>query len=230
MKMKNENNLVRKLQSSETMGGANEVCTDKTGTLTKNQMTVKEFYTMDTVHSGRPANFKEFFTADLMAEGVLYNCSARIEKNDRGQQEPKGNVTEQGLIRCLMDLGVNCLDPLIQKDQYILHLIPFNSGRKRAATCIRHPKNPNLVRAFCKGAPEIVLQYVNRMYDKSGNIIPIDNQTKEYLTRKIVADTFAVKAYRTLLIAHADYTYDEYLRLKDANNGFQLESDREALE
>ena len=49
MKMKNENNLVRKLQSSETMGGANEICTDKTGTLTKNQMTVKEFYTMDTV-------------------------------------------------------------------------------------------------------------------------------------------------------------------------------------
>jgi magnesium-transporting ATPase (P-type) len=129
-----------------------------------------------------------------------------------------------------MDLGVNCLDPLVKKDQYILHLIPFNSGRKRAATCIRHPKNPNLVRAFCKGAPEIVLQYVNRMYDKSGNIIPIDNQTKEYLTRKIVAETFAVKAYRTLLIAYADYSYDEYLRLKDANNGFQHESDREALE
>lgn len=47
MKMKKENNLVRKLQSSETMGGANEICTDKTGTLTKNQMTVKEFYTME---------------------------------------------------------------------------------------------------------------------------------------------------------------------------------------
>lgn len=47
MKMKKENNLVRKLQSSETMGGANEICTDKTGTLTKNQMTVKEFYSME---------------------------------------------------------------------------------------------------------------------------------------------------------------------------------------
>lgn len=45
MKMKKENNLVRKMASSETMGGANEVCTDKTGTLTKNQMTVREFYT-----------------------------------------------------------------------------------------------------------------------------------------------------------------------------------------
>lgn len=104
MKMKLENNLVRKLQSSETMGGANEICTDKTGTLTKNQMTVKEFYTMDTVFQGRPSNFRDLKTAELMAEGVLYNCSARIERNDRGEQEPKGNVTEQGLLRCLMDL------------------------------------------------------------------------------------------------------------------------------
>jgi P-type E1-E2 ATPase len=54
MKMKNENNLVRKLDASETMGGANEICTDKTGTLTKNQMTVKEFYTLDQVYKGRP--------------------------------------------------------------------------------------------------------------------------------------------------------------------------------
>jgi magnesium-transporting ATPase (P-type) len=66
------------------------------------------------------------------------------------------------------------MDVLLAKDQYLLHLIPFNSTRKRAATCIRHPKNPNLVRAFCKGAPEIVLQYVNKMYDKRGNIVLID--------------------------------------------------------
>lgn len=47
MKMKLENNLVRKLEASETMGGANEICTDKTGTLTRNKMTVQEFYTMN---------------------------------------------------------------------------------------------------------------------------------------------------------------------------------------
>jgi P-type E1-E2 ATPase len=46
MKMKKENNLVRKLEASETMGGASEICTDKTGTLTKNQMTVMEYYTL----------------------------------------------------------------------------------------------------------------------------------------------------------------------------------------
>jgi P-type E1-E2 ATPase len=67
------------------MGGANEVCTDKTGTLTKNQMTVKEFYTLDTVYQGRPSNFKDLPTAELMSEGVLYNCSARIERNEKGE-------------------------------------------------------------------------------------------------------------------------------------------------
>lgn len=94
MKMKKENNLVRKLASSETMGGANEICTDKTGTLTKNQMTVKEFYTCEQVFAGRPANFSTIPTATLMAEGVLFNCSARIEINDRGFEEAMGNCTE----------------------------------------------------------------------------------------------------------------------------------------
>lgn len=107
MKMKRENNWVRKLASSETMGGADTICTDKTGTLTKNQMTVREFYTMDQVFSDRPSNFKQLATAELLAEGVLYNCSARIEKKD-GVEVAAGNVTEQGLLRFLMDMKVPC--------------------------------------------------------------------------------------------------------------------------
>lgn len=101
MKMKKENNLVRKLDASETMGGANEICTDKTGTLTKNQMTVKEFYALDNIFVGRPANFKNLKTTDLLTEGVLFNCSARLEKDDKGKYVPKGNCTEQGLIHFL---------------------------------------------------------------------------------------------------------------------------------
>jgi len=68
------------------------------------------------------------------------------------------------------------------------------------------------------------------MYDKNGKVVKIDETQKEMIKRKIVGDTFAVQAYRTLLIAHADYTYEEYMRLKDANNGFAGEADREALE
>ena len=76
------------------MGGANEICSDKTGTLTKNQMTVKEFYTMGQIFVGRPANFKQLKTSELLAESVVYNCSARIEKSEKGELECLGNVTE----------------------------------------------------------------------------------------------------------------------------------------
>ena len=107
MKMKKENNLVRKLHASETMGGANEICTDKTGTLTKNKMSVIKFWTQDHIYSGRPINFNEFPVADLLAEGVLFNCSARIERNSNGKLKTKGNCTEQGLIKFLMEIGID---------------------------------------------------------------------------------------------------------------------------
>lgn len=94
MKMKKENNLVRKLDASETMGGANEICTDKTGTLTENKMSVKEFYTLDQVYHNRPHNYNDIKTAHLLTEGVLYNCSARIEKDEKGKYVAKGNCTE----------------------------------------------------------------------------------------------------------------------------------------
>ena len=122
------------------------------------------------------------------------------------------------------------MEILKDKNDHILHLIPFNSSRKRAATCIRHPTNPRLIRAFCKGAPEIVFTYVNKMFDRNGQVVFIDEAKKQEIMKKIVAETFAVKAYRTLLIAYADYTEEEYLRLKQQNNNFEKEGDREALE
>lgn len=94
MKMKEENNLVRKLEASETMGGANEICTDKTGTLTMNKMTVKEIYFLDQVYSGRPSNFNSLPRTDILQESVLFNCSARIEKEEHGELVAKGNCTE----------------------------------------------------------------------------------------------------------------------------------------
>lgn len=106
MKMKLENNLVRRLDASETMGGANEICTDKTGTLTMNQMTVQMIYLADQTFKGVPQNFKSIKTSELMTQGVLFNCSARIERNEAGFYEPKGNCTEQGLIKYLQRAGI----------------------------------------------------------------------------------------------------------------------------
>lgn len=92
-KMKLENNYVRKLNSSETMGGANEICTDKTGTLTKNEMTVMQFYTQEDVKNARDS-LDSLKVKDLMVEGVLFNCSARIERGPTGELKTEGNCTE----------------------------------------------------------------------------------------------------------------------------------------
>jgi len=120
MKMKEENNLVRKLDASETMGGANEICTDKTGTLTLNRMSVRKIYFLDKVHEGVVSNFNSLPNSALLQESVLFNCSARIEKNEVGELEARGNCTEQGLIRYLMENHVNAYEMIRQKEDRVL--------------------------------------------------------------------------------------------------------------
>ena len=205
-KMRKENNLVRRLDASETMGGANEICTDKTGTLTKNQMSVQEIYLNGEVVKG---SFKgmlrdQFKSADLFVEGVLWNCSARIEKNSFGVLEPKGNCTEVGLIRYFMQSGVNVQDIIREKEGRVLQTIPFNSRRKRASTVLAL-KDSN-VRVFLKGAPEIVINHCTQIYDKEGKLEELTEDKKQALLKDIVTDTFAKKAYRTLMIASKDIT------------------------
>mmetsp|Transcript_6400 Transcript_6400/g.5706 ORF Transcript_6400/g.5706 Transcript_6400/m.5706 type:complete len:393 (+) Transcript_6400:652-1830(+) len=223
MKMKKENNLVRKLHASETMGGANEICTDKTGTLTKNLMSVMEFYTQDRVYEGRPVNFSTLKVSQLMTEGVLFNCSARVEKNEAGEFETKGNCTEQGLIKFLMDVGVNAYETILKKDDNILQLIPFNSERKRACAAIRHPDDQNKVRVYLKGAPEIVMDYCSSYVNDEGEAINLTQEKKSDILLNVVTEKFAKNARRTLLISYSDMTMEEYEQLKAANNNFSKE-------
>jgi magnesium-transporting ATPase (P-type) len=131
-KMADENNLVRTLAASETMGGANEICTDKTGTLTLNKMTVMALYNEDTVTNGRRhPEFNTLKSSAIMAESILLNCSAYVEMV-HGKQICKGNVTEIGMINYLMESGFDVDSVLKLKEQEgILFNIPFNSNRKR---------------------------------------------------------------------------------------------------
>lgn len=103
------------------MGGANEICTDKTGTLTKNQMSVRRIYTMDDVYEYNNAVIGSLKAIEYITEGILFNCSARIEKNEKsGKLETKGNCTEQGLINWLLGAGVNAYEKIREKDDFIL--------------------------------------------------------------------------------------------------------------
>lgn len=105
-------------------------------------MTVREFFLMNTVYDKFPANYSELKGAEFLTQGILFNCSARIEyveEDGKKKLETKGNVTEQGLIKFLMEMKVDAQHILRTKEDNILEIIPFNSGRKRATTAVRLP-------------------------------------------------------------------------------------------
>jgi len=101
-----------------------------------------------------------------------------------------------------MDFGVPAYDTIRRKDDNILEIIPFSSRRKRATTAVRHPEDPNKVRVFTKGAPEIVMDFCDKAFDSAGNIIDLSESEKQKIIDDIVQKTFAVKAYRTLLLCY----------------------------
>jgi magnesium-transporting ATPase (P-type) len=192
-------------------------------------MSVMEFYTMENVYDNKTKLFKELKSHMLVTEGVLFNCSARIEKNADGKEITKGNSTEQGLINFLMSMEMKAGEIIKRKEENVLHVIPFNSLRKKASTVVRHPDDPNLVRVFCKGAPEIVIDSCERVYTADGSVVDLHDKKKREILENVVQG-FAKKAYRTILIAYTDYTYPEYQRMMEQNNNFEKEKDREVLE
>jgi len=135
-KMKEQNNLVRRLEASETMGGADQVCTDKTGTLTENKMEVKNVYIagMKMQMLNSMAQHEQFEPIrDLLYHSICSNVTARIETVGR-EWMPVGNPTECGLLAYMQRNGENPRH--MQQNIKELMTIPFSSSRKRATTVV----------------------------------------------------------------------------------------------
>ncbi len=142
-RMLSTNNLVRKMHACETMGAATVICTDKTGTLTQNQMKVYEanFYGADGI-------------TDIIKEGIAANSTAYLDYSKPEKIEALGNPTEGALLLWLHDNGINYL-PLREEAQ-IVEQLTFSTERKYMATIVRSPLLGKKV-LYVKGAPEIVL-------------------------------------------------------------------------
>lgn len=138
-RMLRTNNLVRKLHACETMGATTVICTDKTGTLTQNQMQVDhiDFF-------GNPP-------AEVIYEGIAVNSTAQLDLAG-AKPEVLGNPTEGALLLWLHGKGQDYMG--LKEKTTVLEELPFSTERKYMATVVQSASGHNIL--YVKGAPEIV--------------------------------------------------------------------------
>ncbi|CAM9407760.1 unnamed protein product, partial [Sphacelaria rigidula] len=160
-KMLKDNNLIRVLAACETMGNATNICSDKTGTLTENRMTVVcGWFAGELSENGTPDLIGP--AADYVCEGVSVNTTARLKKDEDGMLVCVGSKTEGALLALVGRLGQNYWQLRTERMDSSKgdRLFPFSSMRKRMTSLIHNNVrgNANGQRVYSKGAAEIILE------------------------------------------------------------------------
>ena len=182
-RMLKSNNLVRKMHACETMGAINVICTDKTGTLTRNQMRVADMLLYcDAAHP-------------LLAEGIAVNSTAHLDRTDAAQVRTIGNPTEAALLLWLDGRGTDYA--ALRAAYPMTDQITFSTQRKYMATQAMTPAGEPVV--FIKGAPEIVLKRCDSVGTPEDRR-PLTPETEAAVVSGIAA--FQNQAMRTLGLAY----------------------------
>ncbi|WP_277069067.1 calcium-translocating P-type ATPase, PMCA-type [Prevotella corporis] len=154
-RMLKTNNLVRKMHACETMGATTVICTDKTGTLTQNQMRV---YAMRSDDKGTTGQM-------LMREGIAVNSTASLDLSDVEKPVALGNPTEGALLLWLRDQKTDYRK--LRSEAEIIDELPFSTERKYMATLARSSLLPGKTILYIKGATDIIRHFCSSI---SGNI------------------------------------------------------------
>jgi Ca2+-transporting ATPase len=217
-RMVKRNALIRKLPSVETLGCATVICSDKTGTLTKNEMTVQKIFTAGKVFEvtgiGYAPNGGFLFgdklintveypdISNLLRCGVLCNGAQLVE--DAGAYKIVGDPTEGALLTVAAKAGM--AKEALEEDFSFIDEIPFDSERKKM-TVIR--KHAGEIIAFVKGAPDILLDDCGNI-EVNGVINKLTSQDKEAIQK--INNELAGEAMRVLAVAYRvlDKGFDRY--------------------
>ncbi|XP_064414359.1 plasma membrane calcium-transporting ATPase 3b isoform X8 [Latimeria chalumnae] len=207
-KMMKDNNLVRHLDACETMGNATAICSDKTGTLTTNRMTVVQSYLGDVHYKEIPdPNSIQPKNLELLIHSIALNSAytTKILPPEKEGALPRqvGNKTECSLLGFIRDLK---RDYQVVRDQMpedkLYKVYTFNSVRKSMSTVIRMADGS--FRLYSKGASEIILKKCSSVLTSSGEPRGFRPRDRDEIVKKVI-EPMACNGLRTICIAYRDF-------------------------
>ncbi|XP_045780106.1 plasma membrane calcium-transporting ATPase 2 isoform X7 [Maniola jurtina] len=206
-KMMKDNNLVRHLDACETMGNATAICSDKTGTLTTNRMTVVQSYICEKLCKVTP-NYRDIpqEVAETMVEGIAVNSAftSRImpSLDPTGPPMQVGNKTECALLGFVVNLGQS-YEGVRERhpEESFTRVYTFNSVRKSMSTVIPYKGG---YRLYTKGASEIVLKKCAFIYGHEGRLEKFTRDMQDRLVRQVI-EPMACDGLRTISVAYRDF-------------------------
>ncbi|CAI0386329.1 unnamed protein product [Linum tenue] len=202
-KMMRDKALVRRLSACETMGSATTICSDKTGTLTLNEMTVVDAY-VGGQKLDPPDNKARLsgVLSSLLIQGVAQNTNGSVfVPEGAGDVEVSGSPTEKAILVWGLKLGMDF--DAVRSQSTLVHVFPFNSEKKRGGVALQSVIAESQVYIHWKGAAEIVLACCSRYSDASGEVVPMDEDKALFFKNAI--EDMAARSLRCVAIAYRPY-------------------------
>jgi len=214
--------IIKNLSSIESLGRVSVICSDKTGTITKNEMTVEKFWIneeeFDVTGSGydseggifknsTPISLKDNPTFIKFIDSMVLNNNAQLvyedvkirlkEKREMAVRRALGSPTEAALLVLVEKAGHIPYD--IKKKYEFINEFSFTSELKRMSSIYKINNNENEIFVFTKGAPERIIE-ISSSIDINGNIKPLDSNFRKEILNKI--EDRANEGYRTLALSY----------------------------